>query len=342
MNDVLDRYELDRVKRIKAHTAAVEIATLKQFRAWWRRECGNASPKSLKPFHLEDFFWGLGGLAETLQHSSLNTKMVHIRSLIKWMSTRGYLREPEGSYLEKLKKVAEQDTEHRYLTAAQLVEIYSNIEDDPWERFVVASGVYMSGRDCELTNIRRGHVKLDRGVIRIYRNKTDKGDGSAWDEMPLLPEFDLEVRRWLIAYQEHMGQPIQDDWYLFPRRHRTGYGGQQWTYLPDRRRMRMGTVIAKHLDNFWGERLPGERRGQHDLRRSAARAMYEYYKDLYGAHEALMIVQAHLGHRSPETTKRYIGISVERARRDEALIASPWLGGSTNITPIRKRLAGGS
>jgi integrase len=69
-------------------------------------------------------------------------------------------------------------------------------------------------------------------------------------------------------------------------------------------------IVRKHGEAIG---LPGLT--PHDLRRTAAQRWYDASRDL-------VVVQELLGHRSPETTRRYLHI--ERHKHREAVRAVPW------------------
>jgi len=156
------------------------------------------------------------------------------------------------------------------------------------------------------------------------------------DEMPVTAGLARVLRRWLVSYAAHIGRPLAPEDYLFPARKSGGY---RWRTEPDGKRGRFRAPDTWMLDKAMRhpERVvknalaaagrPTQGEGCHTLRRAAARAMFDDLSGEGGYDSALRVVSAWLHHSNSTTTEKYLGLDVERKRRDE------WLRGKEFLAP---------
>ena len=90
------------------------------------------------------------------------------------------------------------------------------------------------------------------------------------------------------------------------------------------------------------ERLeyPKKHEGGHTLRRSGARAYFDQLRS-EGYDSAMRDVQAMLGHASLTTTEIYLGLNLDRQRRNARLAGKQMFPGHTasaNVIPIRQEM----
>lgn len=192
--------------------------------------------------------------------------------------------------------------------------------EDRRDRAVITTALTLMLRQSEIATIRIGDVNLTDGEVVVTIHKTNQSD-----TMPIPVELDRELRSWLTFYTDHVGE-LTDDMLLFPARQiidnsRSSVGtyqAGQWTYLyRPRAQIRHMEDIATRALKACGYTL-GKGEGMHTLRRSAARALFDrLVADGYDG--ALRMVQAMLHHSSSVTTERYIGLTLDRKRRDDLI-----------------------
>lgn len=199
------------------------------------------------------------------------------------------------------------------------------------DRCLFAAAIYLLSRSVELCGnkerdgIRIGDVNLSQGRIRVHVAKVKGRNKQVIDLMPITSEFDEELRRWLMFYQDQCGY-LDPSWHLFPRQSRpTAMGGRMGIVpgtgklIPHEKMNKPHEVINPVLDKI-GWKLTGERgEGMHTLRRAGARARFDVLVDV-GYDGALRQVQSLLHHTTTNMTESYIGINLDRFRRDAELI----------------------
>lgn len=191
---------------------------------------------------------------------------------------------------------------------------------DGRDRAILTMALTLMLRQSEIATLTVGDVNLADGELTVVIHKTNQSD-----TMPIPVELDRELRAWLTEYGRHVGC-LTDDMLLFPARRLLGndrgergrfrMGQWDFAYEPKAPVRHMETVARKALEAC-GYDLPLQE-GMHTLRRSAARALFDrLVADGYDG--AIRMVQAMLHHASIATTERYIGLTLDRKRRDDLL-----------------------
>jgi len=182
------------------------------------------------------------------------------------------------------------------------------------DRMAVAIGIYLMTRESEARSIRLGDINLNEGWIGVHVHKSGK-----YDQMPISPELDAELRRYLIAYAQQHGE-LQDDWYLLPKMKLTNRW-QEYEMCPTRGLGPGG--LSRPIQRILGKMgYPTTKAGMHTLRRSAAAAVFMEKKRL-GYDGALRQVASWLHHKSQYQSEVYIGIDVDRSERDKQARSGP-------------------
>lgn len=193
--------------------------------------------------------------------------------------------------------------------------------DNARDRAVVALGLFTFCRGSEISLLKVGSVDFDNHRLRVFRPKTQE-----WDDLPISLELERELRRWIAAYEQEVGQPLQQDWFLVPARSALPMlfdhtvGKLQPTGEPAR--LKPTVQLGKPYDcvkrplHRIGYMDKGS--GAHTLRRSGARALFDRLRS-EGYDGALRRTSAMLGHKSVLMTERYLGLQLERLQRDELI-----------------------
>jgi integrase len=188
----------------------------------------------------------------------------------------------------------------------------------PRDRAVIAIGLFTMARGSEIQSIRIGDLDMKDLTVDIYRVKTKQHD-----TLPVCEELREEMVRWLNWYRQDQGNLV-GNWFLVPSKapdlwlNRDGYlvPSETLASLRPEQKMTHPYRVAQRGLKALGYETKGE--GEHTLRRSSARAMFDRLRD-EGTDGALMRVASILGHQDLRVTQTYIGWNAEEAGRDEML-----------------------
>lgn len=203
----------------------------------------------------------------------------------------------------------------------------------PQETIALATGLYLFLRASEQRMIQLKHLRLDTSEIAIHRVKTKEVD-----VMPLPAELLPYLRKHLTMMTEQgFNSP---EHYLIGQRGNMGKNaGKKFVLgsgtLDHTKPFAKPHVVIKRILTRAGYPDFGE--GEHTLRRSGARAYFDaLIADGYDG--ALKEVQSMLGHANSTMTERYLGLSLDRKKRNERLAGRPMFPQvqSANVVPIRK------
>lgn len=218
--------------------------------------------------------------------------------------------------------------ERRRLAASEFAD-FLDAATDPRDRMFAALGIYLFLRGSEAVALRIRDLDLSQGTIGVTIFKTDD-----YDQMPISRELDKELRRFLTYYQQEVGE-LKPEWYLVPARVQAGFGHHKLN--PTAKISRPHDVVKRVLteygwnDTYW--------QGMHLLRASGARAWFDELNS-NTVDGALRLVQTHLHHSSIQMTERYLGLSADRARRDDLVQGSAMFPSleqnDANVIPLER------
>lgn len=294
--------------------------------------------RSLTPVHVEEFFYGLNGLADTCGSTTLAKYRTDLRAFLDFCYRREWLRQPPDVLLGGVSDTSTQANRDRFrLTRGELVELLEGAED-PRDRGLVAFCQNTAVRIGEALGLKVRDLNLDRGQVYVKRPKVR-------DEItyPVTADLDEEMRRWLAVYTAEMAQAggtLAPGHYLFPPRPQGRFqaGGlrivdQPRGYAATRKLTNPNRLIRPIAERVGIDLGPGD--GWHTIRRSVARIFFDdCVSDGYD--QALRLVQALLGHKQVSTTERYLGLDLEKAKVDQILRGQAFIRkGLTDGTVIR-------
>jgi len=197
----------------------------------------------------------------------------------------------------------------------------------PRDRFVCALGLYTFLRGGEIASLRVADLDLSRFELTIWRHKTKEAD-----ILPVCQELAEEAERWLAWYRLDTNRiPLDPNWFLVPAKrpnrtrqnpltHRIEVVPDELAPLRPERQMCHPYRAVQRALAILGYETAGE--GEHTLRRSGARALFDTLRE-QGYDGALMRVSSFLGHKDTRITERYIGLSLERTKRNEQFGGKP-------------------
>ena len=276
---------------------------------------GNVQVRNLGAHHGEMYLAYLRGRGNS--PATINQRLSLARSFVDWARHRKYLR-GNTNPLATVRGQKIEDRPRRRVPVHEFPRLLDAAETTggPQARIIVALGLYLFLRTSEIEDLRIRDVDLALGEVRVFQRKTTR-----WDTMPISVELDEEIRRWLTWYTEDQAAPLEEEWRFVPARrkhfiHDTLPGR---VLNPGRRIGHTSHKIHAALRELGWEVSGEDAEGVHTLRRSGARAWFD---DLTGRDDpaarddALRKVAAMLHHRTITTTERYLGLDVDRERRD--------------------------
>lgn len=331
------------------------------------RISGDKQVANVTAHHIEQFFYGKGGLRDTHKILSNRSKTQtsppvseathnHYRSRLKtfvsWCVNRGYMK--PGMIAEcfdkrhgrvrplKVAKVVRQRP-----TPATLLSLLE-AADNPRDRAYIAVAMNTALRASEIRTLKVGNVDLDAGFLYVTILKTKDAD-----DQPITLDLDRELRLWLTRYAEDLGRPLRPDDYLFPRR----TGGlishydideegnrvcvrHPFHWKPESYHRETHAIVQKAMKRLG---LPTHKEGTHTIRRAVARAYFDQVAQEKGDVAALRETAALLHHTNISTTEVYLGTTPEKESRDRRMKGKPFLSAMVsqeNVVPLRPTAQG--
>ncbi|MFC7979491.1 tyrosine-type recombinase/integrase [Streptomyces cinereoruber] len=305
----------------------------------FEKSAGNLHVASLRGHHLEDFFYGDGGLSDTCQPQTLGKYRNDMKAFLSFCHRRTWTPHTPDVLLDGIRDKSTRVTRSRYrMTRAELRRLLAEA-GDPRDAalvcFVACTGVRIS----EALGMRIRDVSFAKGELNVYLPKTKEQV-----VYPLASDLERALREWLTAYGAQVGK-LKSSYHLFPTYHRRVFiegGGMSpgGLYNPEKPILQPRLILRPIAERAEIELEDGD--GWHTVRRSFARILYDDCVDL-GHDAALRIVQAALNHKSVVTTERYLGLNLERQRFYKLLKGQDFLGADLDpgkIVDLEERRAG--
>lgn len=320
MGDAVEEYLTLRKAKVAKTTFANDSSSVRRLLA----HVGNIQTRNLKPRHMESYFYGPDAAAAKLAANSWNVELVRVRNFVRFCEGRKYITSDPMMNIDRRRQ---HRREFQRLSASQLLSLLE-AANHPRDRAVVALAINTAMRASEVINLRIGDLNLDSGYLRVWVSKS-----RVEDMRPITSDLDQEMRRWLTYYTNEHGR-LQPEWYLVPAREAPLYGRDGMRLKPNVRLGQAERVVTRALSKL---ELPTHREGVHTIRRSVARLYFETLR-AEGYDGALQATKALLNHQSAEMTERYLGLTMERQKRDLSLRGRPFLTAmvdSSNVVPLR-------
>lgn len=314
------------------NTVAAGRAAMKQFLAC----TGNIQMSSLGPHHGEMFVSTM--LGKGYKPTTHNQRLSLARSFMQWARDRRYLKANQNP-MSTTRFLKVEPMPRRRVPVHDFDRLLDAGESTggPQARIIVALGLYLFLRASEVRGVRVGDVDLEAGTVRVWVPK-----GKRWDTMPVSLELDRELRRWLTWYTQDAGE-LDPEWFLVPARHRPVFGEVRETRTLNPTSPVGHTSVKVHdaLRAIGWDVRGQDKEGIHTLRRSGARAWFDDLvtrDDPAARDDALRKVAAMLHHKSVTITEPYLGLDIDRERRDvivrgERMFSAP---DRSNVTEIRR------
>lgn len=315
---------------------------LERFAAWY----GPCQVRYMRPEKVQEWFVHLRHphtdrsrvRRKPIQASTYNHYLSRLKSFFAWMTKNGVLKK---DLLRDVERMRETQKARLQPDPDQMVQM-TNSARSPRDRAFLATFCYTGLRQGEVTALRVGDVDLDSGYLAV-----DVSKSALQDRFPISAELHDALTSWMDQYARDLGGPLASDYALFPAAEPPKFTKE---VAPDGRRVqRPGTwkpySRITHATRIVQEALrrvglDARYEGTHTLRRGAARAYFRLLNEEKGYDDALRITQAFLHHKNSATTESYLGLSVDKHRRDESLRGKPFLtamvGTPAEVLPLRR------
>lgn len=295
----------------------------------------NVQVGSLKPAHVEEFFYGVRGLHNTCGRSTLAKYRGDLSSFFDYCHRHEWLPLSGAAMVAGISdKSTHVNRDRTRLTAPELLRLM-DCADLARDRCLVAFVANTGVRISEALELRIRDVNLARGEIYVRLRK----GGHSEETYYITSDLDPELRRWLVAYAEECGE-LKKEWRLFPAQNRPQFhkGSNRSSsvgYNPMNKLNNAGTILEKICPKAGIEFEFGD--GWHTIRRSVARLFFDSASE-QGHDAALRMTQALLKHKHSSTTEGYLGLDLEKRKVQEVMQGKPFLSAyaGDNVIPLKR------
>jgi len=280
------------------------------------------------PSYVAKFFAALGG-----SQGNHNNALVAIKGFASYLERMKFIDHGGTHWLIGDRKLRPAPRTPKHYIPADEFSLILDVAEE-WhetDRITLALALYTLGRQSELRAMRLKSIDLKEGVIKLYRSKFRR-----WTDTGISPDLGEELSWWLSWYAAETGCPSpavmideHPDWYLIPGRYYIrshGTAGRfdtnpgRFGIHPDKHAGHLEETVHRVLDRMG---IPTLNEGIHTVRRSGARAMFDYLASNQGHDKALLMVSTMLDHSDPKQTLLYIGREIERDQLND------WLRGNS-------------
>ncbi|MEW1959811.1 site-specific integrase [Kineococcus sp. NPDC059986] len=243
--------------------------------------------------------------------STVNKHRYHLAGFFKWARAHEYM--PPASDPLGTTRAMKIMPARKLRIPAQDFPALLDAAEHPKDRIIVALGLYLFLRGSEIAALRWSDYDMKNHEMHVKIEKT-----SQRDIMPVSEELDEELRIWALWYQNQQSGIFRQDWFIVPAT--VTHTGHEPVLVPSRphpqgyrnvQRVLRAAGYAEEDGDLAGE-------GQHTLRRSGARALFDVrVEDGYDG--ALRQVQAMLHHTTGAMTEKYLGLDIDKNSRNKAI-----------------------
>lgn len=295
---------------------------------------------SLTPARIEDFFYGLNGLAVTCEKATLGKYRNEMKQFLGWCHRRDYNTRTADFLLQGISEKSTKNKKKRFRFTTDELAHLMECATDPRDRALIAFVANTGVRISEALSMTFQDVSLKLGQLILTIHKSN----GKQVRLNMTPMLERELRAWLTVYAAMHG-PAEDSWYLFPAKPSARFRRvpgeirprpvQAPGYVPSKP-VTVPATIIKMIGLSAGFDLPaGE--AWHIVRRSSATLLFEKANKTNGRDSAMRMVQAFLNHEQMSTTEGYLDLEVERQRLNALLSAEDFLAVETgNVVPLTR------
>lgn len=283
---------------------------------------GDPTVGSLRPEHVDEFFYGPGGLSDSNAPTTLAKYRNDLKAFFRFCHRREWSAFHSEAMVDGIRDRRTRANRDRSRLMPTDILRMLDAADDPRDRALLAFVANTGVRISEAKAMRVRDIALNRGIMYVRLIKT----GGEEVTYPITSDLDAELRVWLTHYAVSLDVPLSPFFYLFPAR---AQPRGNWNpavplpYRPDRQISNPVQIFRRLAERAGGIELEkGD--GWHTIRRSVARWFFDKASD-EGHDAALRMTQALLRHSNAATTEIYLGISLEQQKVMEVMQGKPFL-----------------
>lgn len=287
---------------------------------------------------MDTYFYGEGGLSSGIDGKPVKSITLNrYRSvLISFFRYAEDMRWVDISPMQGIGRARPDAPVSRLLlSAAEMLQMLDTAPN-PIHRIGLSLGMNTGLRGNDIRHLTVFDVNFNNGSLSTYIRKTQK-----LDVKPITMELEEELRRYLHDYALMTGfssaSELPNDFLLMPsfRRLTPKEKGGYFQIMPRPHQVHTKPWnIPQRALRELGYPTYGE--GFHTLRRSSARALFEALREAgEGRDHALMIVKDFLNHANTSTTELYLGLTHERALRDNILRGQSFLPQLASVEAVK-------
>lgn len=335
LTDAVDEYlRYSQARGLKPNSIAVTKQALNPMIV----TIGDIYVSSVTSRHIEEHFTKNG----TWSANTRNLRLGQIRQFFKWCDTRNY-KDPRNDVTWGWRSLKVPERAHLRIPVQDWAALL-DVCDHPVDRATLATGLFLFLRASEMATLTVGSVQFQTHSVRVYRAKVDMEE-----DLPMSEELETELRRYLTWYTSHLadrGVAIDPAHTLLPPRRTSSFkflsGADPDPDLAyDKKHTDIGLRVRNLLEDAgYTKSDDKEGFGCHVLRRSGARALFDELVES-GYDGALKTVQAMLGHKNSVMTETYLGLTLDREKRNQLLAGKPMFPSlrAANVVPMRREEA---
>lgn len=319
------------VEQIKRRSRSAGVAySAQSLTARFAEHCRDCQVGTIKPEHVETFFYGDGGLADRCTKTTLGRYRNDLKQFLAFCHRRDWTRHTADFLLSGITEKSTRTNRNRYrLTRSELARLLEN-SSRPRDRALIAFVANTGCRVSEALSMRIRDVSFPKGEIYMRIHKTSEEVTT-----PMTADLERELRSYLTFYAEQVGG-IESSYLLFPAYKSSRYTAQRVVSEPGQlnptaKVNNPRTIIRPIAERAGIELEPGD--GWHTIRRSSARIFFDLAAE-NGHDSALRMTQAFLNHKHAQTTEIYLGLEIERAKVTKMLKGNSFLTADSDATII--------
>lgn len=288
---------------------------------------GNMIVADITPDHIAAMlaYHSPAGKGQTWAVRSVKQRLSQFEQFFDFCIDAGYYAagNPVIGHKKKMRGIASPKPQHLRIPRSEWAAVLAAAEH-PTHRALIATGFYTCLRINELVALSLQDLNLDTWELTAWRKKVKDTH-----TLTVPMELRAELHTYLAWYSKFNPKPHHP---LFPPLYpgaQIDALGSQWANP---------TVGAKHQNQYAAGRqvkrilaragYDHPHMGAHTLRRSGARAFYDHLVT-QGYDGALRSVQTLLGHTTPTTTEKYLGVDIDQRRL--STVMDGWMFGEPEV-----------
>lgn len=278
------------------------------------KSANDCQVQSLTPEHIETFFYGPEGLRHSCARSTLGRYYQEVKAFLTWCHRRGWCG-PADNLVDGVTHTSTRVRRNRLRLSEGQMWAMVEAAPNPRDRAMLVFAMHTGTRISEIQGARVRDVNFSTGEVSVRIIKTHEED-----IMSMSPILEKYLREWLTVYHE-LANPAPND-YLFPAAGNPGFVNgmpPDWHErgLNSGNRINNPVKIIREMAARANVDLESGD-GWHTIRRSVARIFFDKASHL-GHDAALRMTSAFLHHKNTSTTEIYLGLELEKVKRDEIM-----------------------